>query len=386
VDTNDYQIFISYAKPDHSAALEIYEWLEQQGLNPWLDSEKLKPGQNWDFELQRALERSTFIVSLISHNSVDRRGYIQKEIVVALDRKNERLEDDIFIIPIIIDDLKSIPERFKKIQVVRYSDPRFKRLVLESITLQIDRLGGERKQTQEDEELFWSSKTLSESWDGIPGYEYECQLFEFWSKRYSNVEDIASLIKGEFVDELLRLRSVKLEQNATMYNFAQSKWSRTNTYSAFCAEPTLKGNVLNLIYTVDWYGAGAAHPNHHKSTFIFSLEPLVQIKSLWTIFREEDNQTALAVIRGEAIRQLKEVLQPEENGFVDDSIKTGTKDWQSFHSFSFGSEGIDIYFPPYQVASYADGFQAARVPYSMIGKFVRPEYVTALQIEYFVRN
>ncbi|UCI23997.1 TIR domain-containing protein [Mesorhizobium sp. B2-8-5] len=386
---NDYQIFVSYAKPDHSAALEIYEWLETQGLNPWMDSEKLKPGQNWDFELQKALERSTFIIAIISRNSVDRRGYVQREIAAALDRKKERLEDDIFIIPIVIDDLEGIPERFKSIQVVRTSDPRFKKLLLESITLQIERLGGERKETQEQQELFWSSKTRKESWEGIPGYEFECQFFEFWSKRYSNVEDIGTFVRGHFLGELLRHRSVKLQQDANFFNFAQDKWARTNTFSAFCAEPTIRGSVLNLVYNVDWYGAGAAHPNHHHETFSFVLEPMVYIQRLMSIFGDDNDEKALQIIRDESYRQIRETLLAhgrEEDEWLIDTIKSGTENWDSFHSFSFGDEGIDLYFPPYQVASYADGLHTAKIPYAMVAKLVTREYRTALQIEYFARG
>lgn len=68
------------------------------------------------------------------------------------------------------------------------------------------------------------------------------------------------------------------------------------------------------------------------------------------------------------------------------TIKTGTEDWQSFHSFSFGKDGIDIYFPPYQVASYADGILTAMIPYGMVANLVIPEYRTALEIEYFARG
>ncbi|RWN15787.1 MAG: TIR domain-containing protein [Mesorhizobium sp.] len=390
VTENEYQIFISYAKPDHSAALEIYEWLETQGLNPWMDSEKLKPGQNWNFELQKALKRSTFIIAVISRNSVDRRGYIQKEITIALDRKTERLEDDIFIIPIVVDDLDGIPDRFKSIQVVRTSDPRFKKLLLESITIQIDRLGGERKEVQEEQELFWSKKARDENWDGIPGYEFECEFLNFWSKRYKNVEDIGEFISGHFIEELMRLRSVKLKQDATSYNFAQNKWRRTNTFSAFCAEPTIQGNVLNLVYSVDWYGAGAAHPNHHKSTFSFVLEPMVHIRNLYDIFGEDNDERALEVIRNESKKQVNSELSGRGADMNDEwtakTIKTGTEDWQSFHSFSFGKDGIDICFPPYQVASYADGILTAMIPYGMVANLVIPEYRTALEIEYFARG
>jgi hypothetical protein len=41
----------------------------------------------------------------VSKNSVDRRGYIQKELRLALEKYREKLVDDIFLIPVMLDDI-----------------------------------------------------------------------------------------------------------------------------------------------------------------------------------------------------------------------------------------------------------------------------------------
>jgi len=50
-----YLIFISYATPDQERVLPFFEWLEKEGFDVWVDCRRLKPGQNWSFEIQRAL-------------------------------------------------------------------------------------------------------------------------------------------------------------------------------------------------------------------------------------------------------------------------------------------------------------------------------------------
>ena len=87
-----------------------------------MDSKRLKVGQNWDFEIRRELDKAAIIVVFISNNSVDRRGYVQREIKLALSKADEKLPTDIYIIPILLDDDAQIPEQIKHIHCVRASD------------------------------------------------------------------------------------------------------------------------------------------------------------------------------------------------------------------------------------------------------------------------
>jgi hypothetical protein len=88
---DDFQIFVSYARPDQEWASELYEWLKRTGFNAWIDYKKLKPGQNWDYEISLALNKSSIVIILLSHNSVDRRGYVQRELKTALESSRRSL-------------------------------------------------------------------------------------------------------------------------------------------------------------------------------------------------------------------------------------------------------------------------------------------------------
>ena len=48
------RIFIAYVHEDAEIALRLYRDLKAHGLAPWMDSQKLLPGQNWPREIGRA--------------------------------------------------------------------------------------------------------------------------------------------------------------------------------------------------------------------------------------------------------------------------------------------------------------------------------------------
>ncbi len=93
------KVFLCHASADKPQVRELYRYLKRRGLQPWLDAEDLLPGQNWQVEIPKALETSDAIIICLSKGSVDKEGYIQKEIKFALDKALEMPEGRIFVIP-----------------------------------------------------------------------------------------------------------------------------------------------------------------------------------------------------------------------------------------------------------------------------------------------
>jgi hypothetical protein len=77
------------------AAKRLYNALTSAGLNPWLDKESLLPSQEWDLEIRKAIKNSAYFLAVTSSNSVDKRGYLQKEFKFGL----EVPKSQIFVIP-----------------------------------------------------------------------------------------------------------------------------------------------------------------------------------------------------------------------------------------------------------------------------------------------
>jgi formylglycine-generating enzyme required for sulfatase activity len=93
------KVFLCHAYDDKPKARELYHYLKRRGIQPWLDAENLLAGQDWQVEIPKAIASSDAIIICLSKNSVDKEGYVQKEIKFALDKALEMPEGRIFIIP-----------------------------------------------------------------------------------------------------------------------------------------------------------------------------------------------------------------------------------------------------------------------------------------------
>jgi len=128
-------IFISYAAEDFSYAEKIFYFLKEQGFDPWMDKKNLLPGQNWQYILEDTLKKADFILLLISSNSVSKRGYVQREFKRAVDYCEEKLESDIFVIPVKIDSCE-VPTSLRRFHWVEYTSEDFKAKIHQAITVQ----------------------------------------------------------------------------------------------------------------------------------------------------------------------------------------------------------------------------------------------------------
>ena len=112
--TRKLKVFLCHSSDDKPAVREIFQRLKVEGwIDPWLDEEKLYPGQNWDMAIEIAVEKSDAVIVFLSNNSVSQEGYVQKEIKKILDVADEKSEGTIFLIPLRINDCK-VPRRLEK--------------------------------------------------------------------------------------------------------------------------------------------------------------------------------------------------------------------------------------------------------------------------------
>ena len=110
-------IFICHASEDKATARHLYKQLKSDGYLPWLDEEDLLPGQDWEMEIRRAVQRSDVVLVCLSARSIGKSGYVQKEIKIALDAADERPDGAIYIIPARIQECQ-IPGRLSKLHWV----------------------------------------------------------------------------------------------------------------------------------------------------------------------------------------------------------------------------------------------------------------------------
>ncbi|MCD4652761.1 toll/interleukin-1 receptor domain-containing protein [bacterium] len=115
---SEISVFVSYAREDAKAAKKLYADLKIAGVQPWLDTESLSPGQKWRVEIRTAIRASRYFLLLLSSKSVQKKGYFQKEIKEALDVLDEFPESDIYLLPIRLDECDTDYERIRELHRV----------------------------------------------------------------------------------------------------------------------------------------------------------------------------------------------------------------------------------------------------------------------------
>lgn len=111
------KIFLCHSSADKAQVKLLHDFLLKSGAAPWLDSEQLLPGQDWNLEINKALDDSDVILLCLSKKSVDKEGYVQKEVRIALDRALEMPEGRIFLIPARLEECE-LPSRLQSYQWV----------------------------------------------------------------------------------------------------------------------------------------------------------------------------------------------------------------------------------------------------------------------------
>jgi hypothetical protein len=139
------RVFLCHASQDKPAVRELYKRLATEGwIDPWLDEEKLLPGQNWNLEIEKAVEESDAVIVCLSNESVSKEGYVQRELKFALDIALEKPEGTIFIIPIRLENCEPL-RRLLQWQFVDYFPPKQRKVayqrLLDSLKTRATKLG-----------------------------------------------------------------------------------------------------------------------------------------------------------------------------------------------------------------------------------------------------
>ncbi len=114
------KVFLCHASQDKPAVRELSQRLfAQDWIDPWLDEEKLLPGQDWRLKIEEAVETSDIVIICLSSNSVSKEGFVQKELRYAKDIALEKPDETIFLIPLRLDNCE-IPRGLRSFQWVDY--------------------------------------------------------------------------------------------------------------------------------------------------------------------------------------------------------------------------------------------------------------------------
>jgi len=81
------RVFISYAREDADLASRLFDALQREYFDPWLDTESLVGGEDWDKRIKQDLEKSDFALVLYTKSFCSKKdSYVNKEVALAADR------------------------------------------------------------------------------------------------------------------------------------------------------------------------------------------------------------------------------------------------------------------------------------------------------------
>jgi hypothetical protein len=124
------RVFLCHSSHDKPVVRSLYFRLRENGVYPWLDEVNILPGQDWEQEIEIGIRQSHVVLVCLSKSSIDKVGYVQKEIGSVLDLSDQQPEGTIFLIPVRLEKCE-VPNRLRKFQWVDLYDRNgFERLLL----------------------------------------------------------------------------------------------------------------------------------------------------------------------------------------------------------------------------------------------------------------
>jgi hypothetical protein len=110
-------VFLSYAREDQASVDILEDKLNREGFTPWRDTSDILPGQTWADKIKAAIRGADYVVACLSRHSVDKRGWVQRELRLALDAMEGMLHTDIYLIPVRLEEC-AIPDSLRDFQAV----------------------------------------------------------------------------------------------------------------------------------------------------------------------------------------------------------------------------------------------------------------------------
>lgn len=110
-------VFVAYAVEDLAVVRRLADALSAAGCSPWLDKDRLMPGQNWTRAIERAISDADAFVACFSERSVWKTGQFQSELRHALECALRRPLDDVFFLPARLERC-TVPEEIARMQYV----------------------------------------------------------------------------------------------------------------------------------------------------------------------------------------------------------------------------------------------------------------------------
>jgi outer membrane protein assembly factor BamD (BamD/ComL family) len=207
------KVFLCHASGDKPTVRGLYQRLIRDGVDAWLDKEKLLPGQDWQSEISKAVRESDVVIVCLSNKSITKEGYIQKELKFALDIASEKPEGTIFLIPARLEEC-DVPPRLAPWQWVDLFEADGYERLMRSLHIRAEKLGMRVGET------VYTDREVEQRLDQLYTDGLAALWVEDWDKAYLRFQAILRE-KPDHVQAIAKLDEAKRQKHFdTLYRQA----------------------------------------------------------------------------------------------------------------------------------------------------------------------
>lgn len=357
------KIFLNHAAEDKALVMPYFHKLKTLGFEPWIDS-RILPGQDWDEVIQRAFNSADVYLVFMTPRSVNKRGYVQREINDALDRQRYNLPGDIGLIPLLLEECE-VPVRISKShQYIRL--PEGWHEVVESLELAARQRSVAIHTGIEMDPFRIFLRKEQHCWKGFPGYDISLSYPHFESSRVPNTAlELNDFFASMRLNFLLNARQVRVNQEEDRFigRADDPEWMFVNSSNMSVSPGLASSSILSFISHEDGMFAGAAHGYmwFETNNFLIIEDQLVRIQ-----FDDFFSEPYLAypliteIVRERLGKEYSEGSERELN--VDDHIRIREAlpvNRSIFKRFLIRPKGITLLYQQGEVFEYVSGAFAA---------------------------
>lgn len=109
------KVFLCYAHIDLNEVKKLHDRLANDGVDVWMDKEKLFGGSNWEYEIRKAVRDTDIFITCVSAQFTKRSSqkyFSRTEVGIALDEAALKSKSEIFIIPVRLENC-NVPKSLK---------------------------------------------------------------------------------------------------------------------------------------------------------------------------------------------------------------------------------------------------------------------------------
>lgn len=321
------------------------------------------PGERWEQAIWRGVKQADLFLVVLSRRSVGKRGFLQREIRLALSIWQEKLDDDIYLIPARLDECEP-PGALSQFQWVDlFSDGGFERLCA-AIDEGRRRLHGVDRDAHPSRDAITVRKEqLRES----IGSKFHIDLIypQFDGPTVLSLDEVNTRIKACCLEEVHMARLLALHGDQPMEDRAKSP---DGWLDGFFQVTLASKEIVSVSLDLSGYNYPAAHPNFWRRTLTFTLNPVVEL-SVQDVFKYDTS------LRPKLIELCDEQIRRQSDGEFELSTfigpgadSSGRYDLSEFKLFNVSTTGMSFSF----VGPFVVKIAEVSLPFAVLHPYLLP--------------